>query len=435
MRSKQRGKDRRENRRNEIGGGDYGSQSCWRIKELTWEIKKAPPLNSQGAPIDEPFSSHRSPAEDHQPVSFIPSAACLTVHLLYLHRTANLNMKDNEKILKAQLASLLLFDLEDVGDVFEPLLDFDSEEDLLEYMCALLGGETEEIRVFTKNIIRFQQGQNLLAPDASNDGGKNVEKSVASNSNSFATEKPLPSETPKQSKKQREAMKIEQGKKEKKQQENIQRKREEDERNHRLEKQNKEQQLALQEFKRKHEEEKVHLELAKSVAKMSVTEDIPEQSQKESNEEEKIVMKPPPPPKKPEPVKEKVPATGKAKVICGCFGTTHKALTNCLHCGRISCIKEGYGYCPHCSHLIEQFAVTSNSGEEFDKAMLHKERLLKYDAESTQRTVVFDDQADYFQNSTSTWLTENEQHEARSKDEQRRKDLHTIKKHVLQIQF
>jgi len=343
-------------------------------------------------------------------------------------------MKDNDKILKTQLASLLSFDLEDVGDVFEPLLDFDSEEDLLEYMCALLGDETEEIRVFAKNIIRFQQGQDLLASDEGNDGGKNVEKSIVSNPpKSFATEKSLPSETPNKSKKQREAMKIEQEKKEKKQHENTQRKKDEEKRQQWLERQNKEQQEAMQEFKRKHEEEKVNLELAKSVAKMSVTEDIQEQSQKGPSEQEKIAVKPPP--KKPEPLKEKLPAKGKAKVICGCFGMTHKALTNCLHCGRISCRKEGYGYCPHCSHLIEKVNVTSIPGEEFDKAMLHKERLLKFDRESTKRTVVFDDQADYFQNSTSTWLTENEQHEARSKEEQRRKDLHTIKKHVLQIQF
>lgn len=38
---------------------------------------------------------------------------------------------------------------------------------------------------------------------------------------------------------------------------------------------------------------------------------------------------------------------------CGCFGTLHKSLTNCLHCGRISCESEGYDYCHYCSFLVQ----------------------------------------------------------------------------------
>ena len=46
-------------------------------------------------------------------------------------------------------------------------------------------------------------------------------------------------------------------------------------------------------------------------------------------------------------------AKGKAKIVCGCFGTKHKALTNCLICGRISCSKEGYDFCASCGWLVE----------------------------------------------------------------------------------
>lgn len=48
------------------------------------------------------------------------------------------------------------------------------------------------------------------------------------------------------------------------------------------------------------------------------------------------------------------PPKGQAKFDCGCFGTLHKALTNCLYCGRISCEREGYGFCPFCGYLVEE---------------------------------------------------------------------------------
>jgi hypothetical protein len=58
------------------------------------------------------------------------------------------------------------------------------------------------------------------------------------------------------------------------------------------------------------------------------------------------------------PKEEKViksrPSKGKAKIICGCFGSKHKPLTNCLYCGRISCVEEGYGFCGFCGYLVEE---------------------------------------------------------------------------------
>ena len=69
------------------------------------------------------------------------------------------------------------------------------------------------------------------------------------------------------------------------------------------------------------------------------------------------------------------------------------------------------------------------------KAWQHKERLLRYDRESAERTVIYDDQADYYSNQTSSWLTEEEQIDAEAKDEQQRTDLHQRKKQVLNIAF
>ena len=83
------------------------------------------------------------------------------------------------------------------------------------------------------------------------------------------------------------------------------------------------------------------------------------------------------------------PIKGKANKICGCYGNKHKPLTNCLHCGRISCEAEGFDFCPFCHNLIEDFRK-----EKADtSALLHKERLLQFDRTSAARTNILDDQA------------------------------------------
>ena len=132
--------------------------------------------------------------------------------------------------------------------------------------------------------------------------------------------------------------------------------------------------------------------------------------------------------KKPAP---KLPQKGKAKYNCGCFGTKHKALANCLHCGRIICQKEGFGYCPFCGFLITQSSVDK---KKTDGATLHKERLLQFDREFTKRTVIYDAQSDYY-HLNSSWLNETERSEQLQKEEERRQLLHDRQKQKLQIQF
>lgn len=344
-------------------------------------------------------------------------------------------MRDDKVRLKKQLAVLLSFDYEDVDDIFEPLMDFDSEEDLVEYLSALLGEETEEISNFVKNLLRFQKEEALeLDDNTSSTSAVKTQKSTPVAEVQKETE--LPPSIPTKSKKQQDALKIEEEKKEKRRIEELKRKKDEESRLALLDAQKKEQERALQEYKRRQDEEKKSLELAKSMTDLSITEkqiskqDVAKSSTVQLSQTRTKKQGT----KQKEYAKPSKPKTGKAKVVCGCFGNVHEALTNCLHCGRISCEKEGYDYCPHCSHLIEEI-VSTDDGEELTKAILHKERLLKFDRESTKRTVVYDDQADYFNNSSSTWLTESEQHDARMKEEQRQRDLHTIRKHVLNIQF
>jgi predicted nucleic acid binding AN1-type Zn finger protein len=151
--------------------------------------------------------------------------------------------------------------------------------------------------------------------------------------------------------------------------------------------------------------------------------------------------------------KPQPPQKGKAKVECGCFGNKHKALANCLHCGRVSCQAEGYDFCPFCEYLVQpvqvpaegmyvqrnQTALRSSlyyyhsafrvshshlllfplSFDISTEAWARKERLLQYDGESAERTVVLDDQADHFNSQDSAWLTEEERANAKERSDAR----------------
>ena len=157
------------------------------------------------------------------------------------------------------------------------------------------------------------------------------------------------------------------------------------------------------------------------------------------------------------------PPKGKAKYDCGCFGTLHRALTNCLYCGRITCEKEGNGFCPFCGYLVEE-VVPPSGGDQYvtmvgciifratrgrrthfhlltprsvsihrsstDEAWKHKERLLRYDREFAQRTIILDDQSDYYNRQTSMWSTDEEQAEAARLEQERHDDIHKRTMHM-----
>jgi hypothetical protein len=67
------------------------------------------------------------------------------------------------------------------------------------------------------------------------------------------------------------------------------------------------------------------------------------------------------------------------------------------------------------------------------KAWEHKERLLHFDRDFARRTVVLDDQADYFI-SNRTWLTDEEKAKAEEKDAQQQEKLRR-EKQKLDIAF
>ena len=149
------------------------------------------------------------------------------------------------------------------------------------------------------------------------------------------------------------------------------------------------------------------------------------------------------------------PPKGKASIVCGCFGSLHKPLTNCLYCGRISCEREGYDFCPFCGILVERvsggegYALYTNtchhrrfysplltfiSCVDRSKAWEHKERLLRFDRDFARRTVVLDDQADFF-TSNKSWLTEEERIAAEEKHRDHKEKLRAREKQKLDIAF
>jgi hypothetical protein len=68
----------------------------------------------------------------------------------------------------------------------------------------------------------------------------------------------------------------------------------------------------------------------------------------------------------------------------------------------------GVGY--NCANEISSHSCSSTAWE-------HKERLLRFDRDFARRTVVLDDQADYFI-SNRTWLTDDEKAKAEEKEAQ-----------------
>ena len=80
-----------------------------------------------------------------------------------------------------------------------------------------------------------------------------------------------------------------------------------------------------------------------------------------------------------------------------------------------------------CGYQLE-LASTNNTSE----AVQHKERLLRYDREVAQRTVIIDDQADYY---NTKWMNEEERLESEAMEQKRQDALHKRGKQQLSIDF
>eukprot|EP01080_Neovahlkampfia_damariscottae_P009646 gene9646-1850_t len=125
----------------------------------------------------------------------------------------------------------------------------------------------------------------------------------------------------------------------------------------------------------------------------------------------------------------------KGRNPCDCEGIIHEVLTNCLDCGHIVCDQEGYGECFFCSHIVEN-PKESNSKNDIllSKAVEQRNKLLDFDKNFTKRTIIYDDQTDYYESEVNQWLTEEERKERKKKEDQLKK-LKEEKKNVFKIDF
>jgi hypothetical protein len=119
-------------------------------------------------------------------------------------------------------------------------------------------------------------------------------------------------------------------------------------------------------------------------------------------------------------------STKQSRSMCYCLGKSeypggHRAIGNCLACGRIVCAEEDFGDCLYCgepktgrmywigyamSNRVESPARSSSAIEQ-------KNRLIQYDREGTRRTRIYDDSTDWFAETQDVWRGKEERDEAK----------------------
>jgi len=290
--------------------------------------------------------------------------------------------------LERALGALLGFEEGEAEDLLEHLFTIDSDDDLSEYLIQLLGGQSPEMDDFVKNMSRYRRGESIATiggDQGENDEGDSSQKpaAVSSNQDSAALDSframamGNSAKTSKKNASRKNARQKQGGKSRVPPPKNVKAQKKPPPQND---------------------------------SSIQTSSDSPSQNTTQQQASK-------PQQDKTEVVEKSRPERGKATVVCGCFGTKDKALTNCLYCGRIICEKEGYGFCPFCGFKVEE-AV-----DGIGTAFLRKERLLRFDRDFARRTQILDDQADY--QAPSTWMTEEEKKEA---EENQQKHLESLKR-------
>jgi len=98
---------------------------------------------------------------------------------------------------------------------------------------------------------------------------------------------------------------------------------------------------------------------------------------------------------------------------CACQARRHNLVSNCLSCGKIVCEQEGEGPCNFCGALVlkegSSYAGLEESlpplSETEAAAEAYAKRLVDYDRNAAARTTVIDDQSDYYELDSNTWLS------------------------------
>ncbi|CAI5512551.1 unnamed protein product [Closterium sp. Naga37s-1] len=149
---------------------------------------------------------------------------------------------------------------------------------------------------------------------------------------------------------------------------------------------------------------------------------------------------------------------------CECQAAIHHLVNNCLACGKIVCEQEGEGPCKFCGVLVlrgsdsmgdaapgvgiegewEEWeevgggvgGAAAGTTEAEAKALAFRDRLVEYNRTSAQRTVVIDDQSDYFKSNGAdgdgdAWLTNEEKEILRRREEEREREEEERRRRVV----
>jgi len=288
-------------------------------------------------------------------------------------------MSSDKRALEKALGNLLGFD-DGATDVLDHLLTIESPEDLLEYLSQLLGDDRQsEITKFVDNVGRFNRGESIEI-----DGATHATEEETQQGQEPMAKQPAAEPEPV------------------------------------MPKTNTKKQKAVQNRK-----SRVPPPKKQSAA---VSGGVGASAKPSANDGNSTDAAKSPPSKTvvekqtaKQPIKKSRPAKGRATKVCGCFGIQHKALTNCLYCGRIACVVEGYDFCAFCGYMIEEIKETDNHSD--DPGWMLKERLLRFDREFARRTQIFDDQADF--KGSTTWMDAQEREKA---EETERRQLESLKR-------
>ena len=111
--------------------------------------------------------------------------------------------------------------------------------------------------------------------------------------------------------------------------------------------------------------------------------------------------------------------------MCGCEARKHKLLTNCILCGKVVCEQEGWGRCWFCGAKLDRTLKDikeDKDSPQLQKALENRDRLLAYQEQRSKRTVIYDDQEDYYESVNNQWLNAEERKTAEEKEKKLREE-------------
>lgn len=266
-------------------------------------------------------------------------------------------MSSSDKVeLEKRLASLIGFD--DVSELLDHAISFSTENELLEYMSSLLGQSGDNLQRFCSDIGRFKKGEPISSNESVSSQKDNLSSSEKSGSSRGEIDYSLGSSRSRNSsrnslqQRQQPSRQLKGGKASKREQ-LMQRKGKKDAT---AKSKPSSKSPPPPSFSSRVQQKPSSSNKPTSMPQPKVNENVNSVASKpkDVSSSAKVAKKSPP---TPPPVEIKPLTKGKAEIVCGCYGTRHEPLLNCLNCGYILCKREGFGFCPHCGYEVRADSV------------------------------------------------------------------------------